>query len=430
MSSKDRFLDASRGIAQQLAGTAISHEGRSTWMGSRQHVDEESETLVISYESLGADFYAGTAGVGLFLAEAGQRLDDAGIRRSAREALSFAFDHYAELTGPGRFGLYTGALGVAYAGARSAHALGDPALASRSSALLDALLADLESECLVDVLSGAAAAIPALLVMADGFGRDDLVAAAASLGDRVIRSATRGDAGWSWGESATGIESARDLTGFSHGAAGVGYGMVELYRRTGEERFLECARAAFAYENHWFLPDVENWPDFREEDGAEEPAPCVTTWCHGAPGIALSRLVAVQAIGGDDAMRDLRAATRTTKRALQAPHAPDADFSLCHGRAGLAECLLLIADAAGDDEARDIATATAHQGLDFFGDTPPDWPCGVRRGSNPSLMLGLAGIGYFYLRLADPSLPSALLVRPDVAPARAPDRRASRASAA
>jgi lantibiotic modifying enzyme len=36
----------------------------------------------------------------------------------------------------------------------------------------------------------------------------------------------------------------------------------------------------------------------------------------------------------------------------------------------------------------------------------------VRRGSNPSLMIGLAGIGYFYLRLADPTLESVLLVHP------------------
>jgi lantibiotic modifying enzyme len=41
----------------------------------------------------------------------------------------------------------------------------------------------------------------------------------------------------------------------------------------------------------------------------------------------------------------------------------------------------------------------------------------VRRGSNPSLMIGLAGIGYFYLGLADPALPSVLLVRPPTRPA-------------
>ena len=42
------------------------------------------------------------------------------------------------------------------------------------------------------------------------------------------------------------------------------------------------------------------------------------------------------------------------------------------------------------------------------------WPCGVMGGwETPNLMLGLAGIGYFYLRLHDPAMiPSTLLVHP------------------
>jgi lantibiotic biosynthesis protein len=33
-------------------------------------------------------------------------------------------------------------------------------------------------------------------------------------------------------------------------------------------------------------------------------------------------------------------------------------------------------------------------------------------GSTPSLLVGLAGIGHFYLRSACPSVPSVLLIRP------------------
>jgi len=41
------------------------------------------------------------------------------------------------------------------------------------------------------------------------------------------------------------------------------------------------------------------------------------------------------------------------------------------------------------------------------------WPCGVvSGGETPNLMLGTAGIGYFYLRLYDSgAVPSVLLVR-------------------
>jgi lantibiotic modifying enzyme len=42
------------------------------------------------------------------------------------------------------------------------------------------------------------------------------------------------------------------------------------------------------------------------------------------------------------------------------------------------------------------------------------WPCGAPGGAEtPNLMLGLAGIGYFYLRLYDPiHTPSLLMVIP------------------
>ena len=40
-------------------------------------------------------------------------------------------------------------------------------------------------------------------------------------------------------------------------------------------------------------------------------------------------------------------------------------------------------------------------------------PQALPGGVTPSLMLGLAGIGYFYLRLHSPTVPSILLVRPE-----------------
>ena len=39
------------------------------------------------------------------------------------------------------------------------------------------------------------------------------------------------------------------------------------------------------------------------------------------------------------------------------------------------------------------------------------WPCGTRAGETPNLMLGLAGIGHFYLRLYEPSIPSVLILQ-------------------
>ena len=52
----------------------------------------------------------------------------------------------------------------------------------------------------------------------------------------------------------------------------------------------------------------------------------------------------------------------------------------------------------------------AHGGIERYAKRGHPWPCGMN-GETPNLMLGLAGIGYFYLRLAIPAIPSILLLR-------------------
>jgi hypothetical protein len=66
-----------------------------------------------------------------------------------------------------------------------------------------------------------------------------------------------------------------------------------------------------------------------------------------------------------------------------------------------------------DDDARALATAIGDSGIDRYERARMVWPGGVTGGGeSPTLMLGSAGTGYFYLRLFDPTLPSVLLLRP------------------
>jgi hypothetical protein len=51
-------------------------------------------------------------------------------------------------------------------------------------------------------------------------------------------------------------------------------------------------------------------------------------------------------------------------------------------------------------------------GVGRYAATVEGWPCGVPGGVAPSLLCGHAGIGVFYLRLHDATVPSALLVTP------------------
>lgn len=403
-------LAVSARIADHLCETAWRHGGRCTWMGMTQDADDGDDEVEFTYGSLGPELYGGTSGVALFLAEAHRRTGDPRWRETALAAIRHALDGAAAIAPAARPGFYAGQVGIAYAAVMVADAVRDAEVHARGIALLDALHGAASGDLVVDHIAGGSGAIAPLLLLAQQLDRPALIELAMRWGQQAIEAATRSDDGWTWPTNRGAIDAARPLTGLAHGAAGIGWSLLELGHAARAPAMIEGAHQAFRYENRWFRPREDNWPDFREEDG--DDAPACASWCHGAPGIGLVRLRAVE-LGSTQYLADASAAIRTTRSALaDRDRWIDGDFTLCHGRAGLAEVLRDAVRVLGDAEAEALVWDAAAAGATRFGDAPESWPCGVRRGSNPSLMIGLAGIGHFYLGLADPSLRSVLLVRP------------------
>jgi lantibiotic modifying enzyme len=111
--------------------------------------------------------------------------------------------------------------------------------------------------------------------------------------------------------------------------------------------------------------------------------------------------------------QEAETAIRTTSRALEGPQAVVNGFSLCHGCAGNADLLIEAARVMNEPGHSARAEAVAQAGIEQFEARRLPWPCGIPgAGETPGLMLGTAGIGYFYLRLHDTQLPSVLIVRP------------------
>ena len=271
------------------------------------------------------------------------------------------------------------------------------------------------------MVAGSAGAIPALLGLHGLLGDGDLLDLARRHGENLLATARRHGDALSWA-TLPGTDPAQpDLTGFSHGTAGIAWALLELQAATGDDRFGAAAESAFRYERRYFDPQQGNWPDFRGAQtgpGGATAWGCSLAWCHGAPGIALSRARAFRLTGSPEARREATVAIATTERGVrQGMLNAGGDFSLCHGLTGNAECasvsarLLGLGTGTGAD--LDLARFGAER---YYADRSP-WPCGVPGGGeNPSLMLGLAGIGHFYLRLALPErIPSLLMVTPEEA---------------
>jgi lantibiotic modifying enzyme len=241
---------------------------------------------------------------------------------------------------------------------------------------------------------------------------DFLLELAIRHGEHLLATARKNEFGWSWNT----MDTQRDLTGFSHGTAGIAWALLELHGKTGEQRFRDAAEEAFRYETHYYNAEQENWPDFRSftsQSPAESTTiPCAVAWCHGAPGIGLSRIRAYELTGHERYRAEAEAAVRTTAKMLSTTTPAWQDnFSLCHGLTGNAELLIYASQVFEDSSHLSLVNEIGDSGIERYRKMKLPWPCGVPEGGEtPNLMLGLAGIGYFYLRLYDSSKHRLLLM--------------------
>lgn len=399
------YVDAAAHVGRRICEQAVWHDGRCNWVGALPDEDAWGRTIV-NYVALGPDLYGGTSGVALFLAQLHAVTGDPDARRTAVAALRHAHAHAGDDDQPRGPGLYAGRVGVALASVRSGLLLDDEEAVARG----EELLVDLEPDAEFDLMTGNAGTILGLLELGRHLRRADLADRAQDFGRRLLADARPGDAGASWASPVQ--RHRRDLTGLSHGTAGVAVALLELWRASGERAYRDGARAALAYERALYDPAAGNWPDLRTRDDGTAFA---TFWCHGAPGIALGRLRAFELLGDAATLAEARDALATTRRAVTAELASGAgNFSLCHGLAGNAEVLLEAARRGCDDDGRnaELARAVADAGVERHVRRDAPWPCGTFEGETPCLFLGLAGIGLFYLRLDDEARASVLLVGP------------------
>jgi lantibiotic modifying enzyme len=403
------YLSVAETIARDVVADAVWHGDRCNWVGAMPEEGPGGQTR-LTYRALGPDLYGGTSGVALFLAELAKATGDKDCRRTAMGAFRHAMSKAPGIPPSGAPGLYAGRPGVALALANGARVLEQPALEDAARLVVSDLPAPTAGGE-PDLMSGHAGAIVGLLALRVVLDDAELLDMAIRRGDALLESATKSGPTMSW--PSPSFRDDPGLTGWSHGAAGIAVALLELAVAADTQRYREAAEAALAYERELFDPGAGNWPDLRTSANTptRESPSFATYWCHGAPGIALGRLRALE-LGADGSVREeAQSALTTTERWVADAVASGAmNYSLCHGVAGNAE--ILMEGSAMSPALAALAADAAAAGIDAYHLRGVPWPSGAHGGATPGLFLGLAGIGRFYLRLALPDLPSLLLVRP------------------
>jgi class II lanthipeptide synthase len=397
-------------IGRRLCEDALWHGARCTWIGSNRPEREQSTCA-----TLGPDLYAGTSGVALFLADLYAVTEEPELARVALGAVRQALERVEAVPRQRRAGLFDGWSGVALVTARVAGILQHAGLRQQARQLFERAIAQRHSPHQLDLMSGNAGIILCALALHRMFDDDnELLTVAAELGEELLEKAVELEDGLSW--DTINRKDQYHLTGFSHGTAGVSHSLLNLYASTGDARFRHAAEMGFNYERAWFDPELGNWPDLRETTKQKRrPRHALafsTYWCHGAPGIALSRLRAHVLLEDPRYLAEALTALECTRSMVDASlNATHTNFSLCHGLAGNAEILRLGSRQLGNGypEGIQIARRVAALGIETYGSSHMSWPLGTPSYS-PGLMLGLAGVGHALVCLHCPETPSVLLI--------------------
>jgi type 2 lantibiotic biosynthesis protein LanM len=402
---RERLLAAAQAVGDRLEALALRGARDASWIGLKL-INERHWSLAPLEPSL----YNGLSGVGLFLAYLGAITGDERYTNLAQDALATLRAQVESgrsfLSGVGAF---SGWGGVIYTLSHLSKLWDQPELLAEAEAVVERLPALIEQDEVLDIIGGAAGCIGSLISFYRCSPSDRTLMAAIQCGDRLTASARQMESGIGWVNSAAG---SKPLAGFSHGAAGMAWALLELSALTGEERFRTAAVAAIAYERSLFSHETANWLDLRNlgvSDQLVKPAQdrFMTAWCHGAPGIGLARLHALNHLDDAATREEIDMALKTTlARGFGLNH------SLCHGDLGNLELLLRASQALDDAQWRAQVNRLAAIILESI--ERDGWLCANPLGvESPGLMTGLAGIGYGLLRLAEPArVPSVLMLEP------------------
>lgn len=413
-------------IGDNLISTATEEKNGIYW-----------ETITINKNldvvlSTTSSVYNGVAGIALFFLDLFSQTMEVKYKDIAIKAIEWASDNCQTEDNLPPGGLYLGFMSVCYALTRFYETTNDSKYLSKalkiafdnSSKIL------LQANQIDDILSGSAGCIIVLLQLHSASRESWLLAIIDELIEKLISRAYPGPKGFYWERL---ISNTKGLCGMSHGASGVGLAFLTLGDYFKNDGFNWVAEQAFVYELYHFNDSTKNWPDFRSPflstDHFEEAIIAfmdsdpsyfrlegsdMNHWCHGAPGIGLVHLRSFELLGKtkykDGANLAIKKTLGESYFSNETDPLPSA-LCLCHGVCGNTDFLFEANKFFDDDSYLNIGRSIASklishktQGGEFASGYPR------ATGEDTSLMMGNAGIGYFFLRAHNPMEVSSILI--------------------
>ena len=236
-----------------------------------------------------------------------------------------------------------------------------------------------------DLLDGKAGAVAAFCLLYKKTRRKKYIEYACEIADKIISQATIMEKGIAWKQENGDVQ----LLGMAHGSAGIFTVFAGLYQLTGDEKYYDVFRNALEYEDANYNLEEGDWEDFRyvcREKNVEQKK--TMSWCHGAGGILLSRLIltkyTLKPEEQDKVKLDIKRAVVFVKNAES-----KADLCLCHGLCGNSLILDIYRKWSGEKiVCKNMNESENNKIL-------------TREWYDPGFMNGYTGIGYYLLTKID-----------------------------
>ena len=351
------FLDAACIIGDALLQTVVRYRGTVSW--PCLHFDNGA------YRLSPADFtlYEGHAGIALFFSYLAKLTGEPRYLEVAKEGVA-TIRSSEEST---KMGAFDGLGSSIYIYSKLAGLWNNDEFVDEAEALLKPLSALIDRDESFDIISGTAGCILVLLRLAKLRPQGPAKSMAIRCGERMLFQSCK-------------------RRGFAHGLSGIAVALMELAVETGDNRFQKASEDALALERNLLVDGT--WSDEARAEGH---------WCHGAPGIALSRLSIWKKTRDKEVLADAKAALENS--IIINPSAS----GLCHGHLGNLEAWVMAANVS--------EFAKANREVDRIGSAilrdfrTAGWCTRLpSQLTEPGLMTGIAGIGYGFLRLSNPNI--------------------------
>jgi len=358
------------------------------------------------------NFYNGNPGIALSFAWGGQVFNNPNYTDVAKDCVGTLF-HYLDTVPKNAnisLGAYDGIGGVLFVFNQIYKLWGDETIISYINKVVDFIPRLLKNNSELDVISGVSGCILGLYSARDFIDDSRLKLllndCVANLLDRYPNPVENPAVEYYCGS--------KPLLGFSHGISGFVYSLVLANKVLRYNKIDRWISQALNYERSCYSYNKRNWPDYRKPlhvlhrlNITDQPDQRFTTaWCHGAPGIALSR-IGMKKHGYDDCQlsNEIHMAIKTT---IDQGFASE-NHCLCHGLLGNLDVVLTAKQEGYLDNQtytrieKEIIQSIRLNGLHTNNGLSPI--------NIPGLMMGAAGIAYQLMRLENNTIiPSVLLM--------------------